>query len=224
MKTLCVLVCALVLLPLSLSADTFSAHYFQASLSTSAEAPTPITASLASGSSLVRIHIRRSDAGDFLQAFVDFDTTLSVVQEQNLTNMHIHVGGLGVGGGVVIDSRFNMGTPGFTIPVAAGGTARIIRQFVVEPSNSNGIATIEAILANPEGYYVNVHSSAHPGGIARGQMQPVDLAAILDTAAKVDATQASLAATQASIDALKAQVTALQTLLTRVALRFSINP
>ena len=217
MRTFCVLVCALMLAPMSMSADTFETHYFQASLSPSAETPEPITASMASGSSLVRIHIRRSDTGGFLQAVVDFDTTLTVVQEQALTNMHIHVGGLGVGGGVVIDSRFNMGTPGLTVPVEAGGTARVIRQFVVEPENTNGIDTIEAILANSEGYYVNVHSSAHPGGIARGQMHPVDLTAILDTAAKVDATQAS-------IEALQTQLDAMQDLLNRIALRFSINP
>lgn len=217
MRTLCVLVCALMFVPLTVSADTFETYYFQASLSTSAEVP-PVTASTASGSSLVRIHIRRADTGGtFLQALVDFDTTLTVVQEQALTNMHIHIGALGVAGGVVIDSRFNQGTPGFTIPVEAGGTARIIRTFVVEPSNTNGIATIEAILANSEGFYVNTHSTAHPAGIARGQMHPVDLTAILATGAKVDAAQASL-------DALQTQITALQTLVSRIALRFSINP
>jgi hypothetical protein len=205
------------LAPLTVSADTFETHYFQASLSPSGETPDPITASMASGSSLVRIHIRRSDTGGFLQAAVDFDTTLTVVQEQNLTNMHIHKGGAGVGGGVVIDSRFNQGTPGQTIPVEAGGTARVIRQFIVEASNSNGITTIEEILAGPEGFYVNVHSSAHPAGVARGQLHPVDLSAILATAAKVDAAQAS-------IDDLKTQLTAMQGLLNRVALRFSINP
>jgi hypothetical protein len=131
--------------------------------------------------------------------------------------MHIHKGGAGVGGGVVIDSRFNQGTPGLTIPVEAGGTARIIRQFIVEASNSNGITTITDLLANPEGFYVNVHSSAHPAGVARGQLHPVDLSAILATAAKVDAAQAS-------IDALKTQLTAVQGLLNRIALRFSINP
>jgi hypothetical protein len=205
------------LAPLTVSADTFETHYFQASLSTSAETPEPITDSTASGSSLVRLHIQRSDSGEFIQAVADFDTTLTVVQEQNLTNMHIHRGALGVGGGVVIDSQFNMGTPGLTVPVEAGGTARIIRQFVVEADNSNGVTAINDILASPEGFYVNVHSSAHPGGVARGQLHPVDLTAILATAAKVDTAQAS-------IEALQAQIDAMQALLTRVALRFSINP
>jgi hypothetical protein len=202
----------LLFVPLGASADVFSTHYFQASLSPSAETPAPISVSMASGSSLVRIHIRRSDTGEFLEAAVDFDTTLSVVQEQNLVNMHIHRGAAGVGGPVVIDSVF--GSP---IPVEAGGTARIIRQFIVAADNTAGIATIEALLENPEGYYVNVHSSAHPPGVARGQLHPVDLSATLGVGDQV-------ADLQATVDALQTQLTAMQNLLNRVALRFSINP
>ena len=198
--------------PLGASADVFSTHYFQASLSPSAETPAPISVSMASGSSLVRIHIRRSDTGEFMQAAVDFDTTLSVVQEQNLVNMHIHRGAAGVGGPVVIDSVF--GSP---IPVEAGGTARIIRQFIVESDNAAGIETIEALLESPEGYYVNVHSSAHPPGVARGQLHPVDLSATLGVGDQV-------ADLQATVDALQTQLTAMQNLLNRLALRFSINP
>jgi hypothetical protein len=205
------LVC-LLFVPLGASADTFSTHYFQAALSPSAETPQPISVSMASGASLVRIHIRRSDTGEFMQAAVDFDTTLTVVQEQNLVNMHIHRGAAGVGGPVVIDSVF--GSP---VPVEAGGTARIIRQFIVAADNANGIETIEALLANPEGYYVNVHSSAHPPGVARGQLHPVDLAATLGVSDQVTALQAD-------VDALQTQLTAMQNLLNRLALRFSINP
>lgn len=212
MRTLCVLVCLLMFVPLGASADVFSTHYFQASLSPSAETPAPISVSMASGSSLVRIHIRRSDTGEFMQAAVDFDTTLSVVQEQNLVNMHIHRGAAGVGGPVVIDSVF--GSP---IPVEAGGTARIIRQFIVESDNAAGIETIEALLESPEGYYVNVHSSAHPPGVARGQLHPVDLSATLGVGDQV-------ADLQATVDALQTQLTAMQNLLNRLALRFSINP
>jgi hypothetical protein len=208
------------LAPLTLLAqdgDTLEVHYFQASLSPSAETPNPITESLASGSSLVRIHIRRNSAGEIQQAFVDFDTTITVVQEQALSNMHIHRGALGVGGGVVLDSRFNQGTPGFTIPVEAGGTARVIRQLAVESDDTTQITAINDLLENPEGFYVNVHSSAHPAGLARGQVHPADLSAILANGEKVDTAQGS-------IDDLKTQLDAMQALLTRLAIRFSINP
>ena len=212
MKYLWVLVCVLVLSPLTLSADEFSTYYFQASLSSSAETPSPISDTQASGNSLVRIHIRKSDTGEFMEAAVDFDTTLTTVQEQSLTNMHVHRGALGVAGGVVIDSKF--GSP---VPVEAGGTARLIRQNIVEPDATAAVTAITDLLANPEAFYVNVHSTGHPGGVVRGQLHPVDLSATLAVGGKVDETQAS-------IDALQAQITAMQTLLNRIAMRFSINP
>jgi hypothetical protein len=62
-----------------------------------------------------------------------------------------------------------------------------------------------------------VHSSAHPPGVARGQLHPVDLAATLGVADQA-------AALQASVEALQAQVTTMQDLLNRIAMRFSINP
>lgn len=33
-------------------------------------------------------------------------------------------------------------------------------------------ASLEAIIANPAGYYVNVHNEAFPGGAIRGQPAP----------------------------------------------------
>jgi len=53
--------------------------------------------------------------------------------------------------------------------------------------------------------------------VARGQLHPIDLNAVLGVGAKVDAAQAD-------IDALQAQLTAVQDLLARIAMRFSINP
>lgn len=66
---------------------------------------------------------------------------------------------------------------------AAGATGDVIVNFV-EP-DENGVsggcsiapdvetAEIEAILANPAGFYVNVHTAANPGGEVRGQLEAV---------------------------------------------------
>ncbi len=67
---------------------------------------------------------------------------------------HIHVGPKGVAGPVV---QATPPTPGDEQGVIGRGTF----------SNP---ALVAAIRANPDGYYVNVHTTVCPGGAARGQL------------------------------------------------------
>lgn len=66
---------------------------------------------------------------------------------------HIHVGAEGEAGGVVVP----LSAPAID-GVAAGCMAD------VDP------AVVQAILANPSGYYVNVHTASFPDGAVRGQL------------------------------------------------------
>ena len=68
-----------------------------------------------------------------------------------LTSGHIHKGGKGVPGDVFID-----------LQVTAGKLTGCV------PSDA---AKIQAVLANPQGHYVNLHTSANPQGALRGQLQ-----------------------------------------------------
>jgi len=77
---------------------------------------------------------------------------LMVEKIQPATMAHIHKGAAGVSGPVAVP---------LTKPDAAG--------------KSSGCATVGAdvvkdILANPGGYYVNVHNAEFPGGAIRGQL------------------------------------------------------
>ena len=86
----------------------------------------------------------------------DTNTATWNIQYSNLdtvTDAHIHVGALGVGGGVVIPFG-----PGNTL-----GTPNTLSGSVVDPD-------VDAVLANPAGYYVNIHSSVYPQGAIRGQV------------------------------------------------------
>jgi hypothetical protein len=78
-----------------------------------------------------------------------------VVSEITLpaTAAHIHIGGAGVAGDVVVP---------LAPPDAAGAAAGCT--IGVDP------ALIQAIAAQPAGYYVNVHNTDYPGGAVRGQL------------------------------------------------------
>jgi hypothetical protein len=70
------------------------------------------------------------------------------------TAAHIHRGAAGVAGPIVVP-----------LPVPAGLPTRVAN-CIGAPA-----ATIAAIRANPQFFYVNVHNGAFPAGAARGQLQ-----------------------------------------------------
>ena len=68
---------------------------------------------------------------------------------------HIHEGAAGVRGDVVVP--FDEGLTGLDTGLVAAGTA-------------TDEALADAILDNPENYYVNIHTTACPAGTIRGQL------------------------------------------------------
>jgi hypothetical protein len=75
---------------------------------------------------------------------------------------HIHPGAVGVNGGPLIHTTISAAAP----VVMGDGTANITVTATPEISQANA----QAIVANPAGYYFNVHTQLNPGGAVRGQL------------------------------------------------------
>ena len=74
---------------------------------------------------------------------------------------HIHPGNAGTNGGVLVDTGLT-GAGGVTLDNGSGTFTR---------SNTTTAENITNILANPQGFYFNIHSATNGGGVARGQLR-----------------------------------------------------
>ncbi len=163
-------------LPLVLAAQSVEVVRFRALLSSSKELPPVAAGTLAMGEAVVEFILQKSAGGTIQSAVVDFRINYTLGQEETLTNMHIHRGAEGVSGPVVVPTAFGSA-------FAAGpGSGSFLRTGAV--NDPSGIATLEAIMADPAGYYVNIHTRSHPAGIMRGQLEPDNAATLAVRAAE----------------------------------------
>jgi hypothetical protein len=128
------------------------ANTFKAELKASNENP-PITDAEATCAGTATV--------TFTSTSAKFDVSISGCPATTAINIgHIHEGATGVNGAVKIDSTLKAGDITLT-----NGAVTFSR------TNSNADpALITAVMANPAGYYVNFHSTAHTGGVIRGQL------------------------------------------------------
>ncbi|HBY61200.1 MAG TPA: hypothetical protein DEH78_15365, partial [Solibacterales bacterium] len=159
----------LLLLCGGLFAQTSQTIPFRAMLSARNEVP-PID-STAAGVATVWVHLMRDGAGAIVSGSVDFDVAYTLPGTATLTGLHIHRGAAGINGPVTVDSGLAAANP---VAVDETGRGRIQRQGQVIATNTNGLDTLRGLLENPAGYYVNLHSTANPGGIIRGQLMRAD--------------------------------------------------
>lgn len=114
------------------------------------------------GKATVTLDLTRDAAGKITAATAKFDIVLSGFPTTTAIRLaHIHKGIAGANGGVVVGIKTDGDAP---IALTTGGTTISKTGVTVKPEDA------EAILADPAGYYVNVHSAANGGGVVRGQL------------------------------------------------------
>ena len=215
---------ALLMTPLVLAADTVKTYYFQAPLSPSSQVA-PVMDTEAVGEAQIAIHVRKDDSDSVVYAVVDFDVKFFVGQPETLIGLHIHKGERGANGPIVISSQgLDFSTPPVAVPNA--GEGRLWRQAVIPGDDSESISTIYEIMANPSGFYVNLHAMSHPPGFIRGQLVRTELTMLqmlaADLTAVADKIDSLTEAELASNEELAAELAAVRTLARQIAARLGV--
>ena len=105
----------------------------------------------------VTFDLERNSAGAITAGEVVFYVNYAFPGSTTITGLHIHEGTKKVSGPVVISS-------GVTTFTDADGRGNITTVVSASPS------LLQAILDNPRNYYVNLHTTVHPGGALRDQL------------------------------------------------------
>ena len=135
---------------------------FTATLLPSNKVP-PISGSEANGSGTgaLTFNVTKDSSGNITAASLDVVVSATGFPAGTaLTASHIHGGAPGVNGGVFVG--FGLGAGEVTFPTGSGSFTKQGVTLTVDQANS--------IMANPSAFYVNIHTAANPGGVARGQL------------------------------------------------------
>ena len=115
-----------------------------------------------SGTATMTMIVTRDASGSLTSANMTFNETMTgFPSTTNVILAHIHVGTSSVNGGIV----WNTGVASGDVPLTngAGGFQKL-------NVNVPDLNTANQIIANPAGFYFNVHTTANPGGVMRGQL------------------------------------------------------
>jgi hypothetical protein len=136
---------------------------FTADLLASNEVPPTAGAEAnARGVATITFNLVRDAGGNLSSATATFEVTLSGFPSTSQINIaHIHPGRAGISGPVLVSTTLAAGE----VTLSSTGTGQFTKTNV--PLT---VTNAQAIMADPAGYYFNVHTAANPTGAIRGQL------------------------------------------------------
>jgi len=140
---------------------TTESFFYKATMLPSNEVPA-IAGLNASASVLVTLDVTRDSSGNITSGALMFDANYQFPGLVTFTGFHIHTGSAGVNGSVILDSK----TSGI---VDATGTGKITR-IISLATTQTVLDGLKAVIANPSGHYINLHTTVNPGGAVRAQL------------------------------------------------------
>ncbi len=143
-------------------------------LMTPAKMVPAIPSNVASAASQLVVLTAFDRNGSLTSTQLIFDVNYNLGRQTTITGLHLHRGAAGISGPITINSGLGQG---FFPPVATDATGSgTFRQFAeVDMSDPAAVATVEAMIANPKDYYMDIHTTEFPAGLARDQVQGSDL-------------------------------------------------
>ena len=117
----------------------------------------------ASGTAVITFNTTKDSAGAITSATVDFNVTMTGFPNgATAVAAHIHPGAAGATGSPLVNTGLTAGT-GIAMPNGSGSFS-----FTGIPVSDDNATQI---LAAPQNFYFNVHTTANPGGAIRGQLR-----------------------------------------------------
>jgi len=124
----------------------------------------------ASAIAKVSVYSSRNSSGTATSGTVVFDVTHNFPASTTFTGLHIHTGNSTVAGPVSINTGIAGGANSVT---STSGVGNIYRS--VDVNTGAALTAMQGLLANPSGFYINLHTTTNAGGAVRGQLGAASL-------------------------------------------------
>jgi uncharacterized protein (TIGR03437 family) len=119
----------------------------------------------ASGTGTITVNpVRNPATGEVVGGSVTFTVQHELPANSTVVGLHIHEQVAGQNGPIVIDTRI---TATNSVPTASGRGTISLEAAI---TNAAQLGALRRLIANPAGFYVNLHTSANPAGVIRGQL------------------------------------------------------